>query len=255
MAYGDVKVLVVAPHPDDEALGAGIWLHRHRKEDLHILHVTDGSPRDLGEAHARGLTSRRAYAALRRKEFLCSLPLLAVPPSHCFQMSIVDKETYLHLPSVVGKISALIAKLQPDRVFAPTYEGGHPDHDSAALAVSVARRRGASFEHIEFPLYRAGKGGAMVTQTFLPNARKRGNANDEEILTLSAGERKRKKRILDCHVSQSEMLLHFELDGEPLRHAPEYDFTKPPHPGRLLYEIWNWGISGEQWRERAAAVL
>lgn len=251
MARGDVKVLVVAPHPDDEALGAGIWLNRHREDSLHIVHVTDGSPRDLAEARASGLTSRRAYARLRRHEFLASLPLLGVPRSHCHCLSLVDMETYLNLPSVVEKLSALLAELQPDLVLAPAYEGGHPDHDSAALAVTVIRHRGASFQHLEFPLYHAGNDGRMVTQSFLQVA----GAGPEQVLTLSAREKRRKKQILACHVSQTRMLSNFNFNSEHFRLALEHDFTKPPHPGLLLYEQWGWGISGKQWRERAAAVL
>jgi LmbE family N-acetylglucosaminyl deacetylase len=52
MADDSLVTLLVAAHPDDEILGAGIWLSRRPAESVHILHVTDGSPVDMHEAGA-----------------------------------------------------------------------------------------------------------------------------------------------------------------------------------------------------------
>jgi len=61
-----VTTLVVAAHPDDEIIGAGIWLHRNARESLHILHITDGSPHDMQDARAQGFATREAYSSARR---------------------------------------------------------------------------------------------------------------------------------------------------------------------------------------------
>jgi LmbE family N-acetylglucosaminyl deacetylase len=44
----------------------------------------------------------------------------------------------------------------PDRVYAPSYEGGHPDHDAAhVIAASIVRRRNIDAEAWAFSLYHA----------------------------------------------------------------------------------------------------
>jgi hypothetical protein len=42
---------------------------------------------------------------------------------------------------------------------------------------------------------------------------------------------------------------------ERFRVAPQYDFTRPPHEGRLWYENFNWGTDGATWRKMASQTL
>jgi hypothetical protein len=39
------------------------------------------------------------------------------------------------------------------------------------------------------------------------------------------------------------------------RIPPEYDFTVPPHPGKLHYEKFDWGVDGDRWRALASVAL
>src|ERR1044071_4691952 len=185
------RCLVVAPHPDDETIGAGIWMHRHRHLEIHILHVTDGSPRDLQDASAAGFHSRKAYATARRRELRNALRLTGVDRSRLRVFSYVDKETWLHLTELISRLADLINGLRPNLVLSPDYEGGHPDHDSTAFAVHMARRVSTPFIHREYPLYHANEAGAMVTGEFLP-----GLALPEEIVDFTPAEQTRKQRML-----------------------------------------------------------
>jgi LmbE family N-acetylglucosaminyl deacetylase len=244
------RCLVVAPHPDDETIGAGIWMHRHRHLGIHILHVTDGSPRDLQYARAAGFQSRRAYASARRRELHNALRLTGVDRSRLRVFSYVDKETWLHLAELAGRLAELIAALRPNVVLSPAYEGGHPDHDSTAFAVHMARRVSGPFIHREYTLYHADHNGAMVTGEFLP-----GQAMPEEILNFTSYEQNRKRRMLASFNSQQDILQHFTPACERFRDAPPYDFTRPPHEGTLLYERWCMGITGAAWLSRAKEAL
>ena len=243
--------LIVAPHPDDETLGAGIWLYRNRNKPVHLLHVTDGSPKDLVDARNNGLTSRRAYALRRRQELAKALLLANVPLRRCHEFRCPDREAYLRLPQLIDYLDRLIARLEPVVVFSPAYEGGHPDHDAAALATAMVYKRRRSFVHREFPLYHAGPKGQLLPGKFL--------FHDvdcpEELIVFSESERELKSRMLKCFATQTQMLSQFPVAGERFRRAPAYNFAEAPHPGLLLYESWGWGISGDLWRRQAAAVL
>jgi hypothetical protein len=72
---------------------------------------------------------------------------------------------------------------------------------------------------------------------------------------LSEEERRFKARLFDCYRTQQRVLEAFAIDVERFRPAPRYDFSRPPHAGRLCYENFNWGITAADWRESARAAL
>jgi LmbE family N-acetylglucosaminyl deacetylase len=203
----------VVAHPDDEVLGAGIWLHRQAQCERHILDITDGSPRDRQDARAKGFTTRRGYAQARRNELFAALQMIGSPRGNCHQCEYPDKEAYLHLPELIAAVVALIANWKPSLIVTSAYEGGHPDHDAAAFAVAAVRQTMQSLRVLEFPMYHADGRGEMVTAEFLPTASSAG----EEGLTLSEAERELKSHMVDCFVTQRETLRVFSLDREPLR--------------------------------------
>jgi LmbE family N-acetylglucosaminyl deacetylase len=245
-----LRALVVAPHSDDEVLGAGIWMTRHAGSEIYIAHLTDGSPYDLADAHAVGLSTREEYATARRAEFLDARKLLAVPEAHCLQFPFVDQELWRNLPDLVRELERLLAMLKPDLVLFPAYEGGHPDHDAAAFAVSLASRAGAAFEAWEFPLYHAASGGEMIAGRFVEGVDRPAG----ELISFSSQERDLKRKMVESFSTQLAFLRNFPLEEESFRLMPAYDFTRPPHSGSLLYEQWGWGITGEAWRQRAKAA-
>src|SRR5690242_14956296 len=87
--FGD-RPLVVAAHPDDEAIGAGGLLQR--LPGASVVHVTDGAPRDPSFL-PEGLAKDRAeYAALRRDEAARALALAGIPADRVRSLGIVDQE-------------------------------------------------------------------------------------------------------------------------------------------------------------------
>jgi LmbE family N-acetylglucosaminyl deacetylase len=130
------RVVVVAPHPDDEVLGAGgtIASLATRGTRVFLVAVTDGeasAPERAEELRrVRPLESARAAATLGATPYV----------------------TYsLRLPD--GRVraenveAALVSLLEPsDLVLAPWAHDGHPDHDQVGMAAElVCQRVGASF--------------------------------------------------------------------------------------------------------------
>jgi LmbE family N-acetylglucosaminyl deacetylase len=247
---GGPTVLVVAAHPDDEAVGAGVRLAR--LQTVWLLHLTDGSPRDGVDARAAGFSDQGGYARARRRELLRALRFAGVGADRLYALDLPDQMVSERMIEVAICIRDLVTVLQPEIVLTHPYEGGHPDHDGAAFAVQAAcalcQLRGAMPPLIvEFTSYHAGPRG-MVTSRFLEERGAR-------ILRLSAEERALKRKMLDCYVTQHRVLSWFSDQTESFRPAPVYDFASPPHRGRLWYEWFDWGMDGERWRRLAAGAL
>lgn len=113
------RVLVVAPHPDDETLGAGgvIALHRRHGDAVKVVIVTDGSA-----SRARGVTSVQSMAQRRTKEVTAAVRLLGV-----------SEAILLDLPEGDWEAALLRERLAPlvedaDVVYAPSCVDFHPEH-------------------------------------------------------------------------------------------------------------------------------
>jgi N-acetylglucosamine malate deacetylase 2 len=239
------RVLIVAAHPDDEVIGIGGQLPS--LPQARILHVTDGAPRNGQDVAAHGFADCASYAAARRRELAAALALAGLPTTAAKTLGVPDQEAALHLPDVIRGIADAIAATRAAVVVTHAYEGGHPDHDATALAVHVAVRRSPA-AIIEMAGYHAGPDGIAVGD-FLPHA---GTA--AVMLTLSPARCRLKRRMLDCFVTQRAVLSAFSVGAERLRPASAYDFSRAPHDGRLFYENFPWGLSGERFRQLAAAV-
>jgi LmbE family N-acetylglucosaminyl deacetylase len=75
-------------------------------------------------------------------------------------------------------------------------------------------------------------------------------------IALTPDDRERKAAMLACFATQAETLAQFPVAVcEWFRIAPAYDFTRPPHPGTLWYERFDWGTTGSEWRACAAEAL
>lgn len=244
---GRDSTLLVAAHPDDEVIGAGARLARW--PCLTLVHITDGSPRNMDDARRHGFDTATAYARARRSELESALCAGQVDDCQLLELEIPDQEAALHLVTLTHRLSELIAKLRPQLILTHPYEGGHPDHDACAFALRAACRVSeCSRKLYEFTSYHSWKG-ALRSGEFLSNG-------ENEIFThrLTEEERSRKQTMLSCFRTQHEMLRQFDTSRESFRAAPDYDFTVPPHDGPLYYERYNWSINGRRFRELAASA-
>jgi len=232
------RVLILAPHPDDEVIGAGGQFASMR--DVWVVHITDGAPRNMQDAAEHGFARREDYAAARRQESLAALSLAGIGAGRLLSLGFCDQETVFHLPELKRSLRTLYRELQPDIVLVPAYEGGHPDHDSVAFTAH------AVFPALtEYALYHAGPAGIEIG-TFLDRP-----ATPIETVSLDRAAAAVKRRMLDSFVTQRQTLALFSNSSESFRRAPNYDFAAPPHAGKLYYEYFSWGVNGEQWRELA----
>lgn len=240
----DEPVAVVVAHADDETLWAGAALGRLR--NCRLIHLTDSAPHDMVDAGRLGIGTREDYAALRARELEAALAELAAEP-HRFDYGVADKEAVDHLPELVDRLAADCAGVAA--IVTHPYEGGHPDHDTAALAVRLAAERIGRPAVIEFACYHQ-IGGKRVWAEFATAP-----TSPERVRALSLFERGRIDRALAAHASQKLVFGDWRPELERWRDAPSYDFTRPPPGQAVLYDGFGWEITSDRWRKRARDML
>ena len=134
------RVVVVAPHPDDEILTCGALLHlvAARGDAPLIVAVTDGEASHPGSPVWPPERLRQA----RTDETNAALAHLGIDASRVRRLHIPDGGVTAATPELERQLAAIIA---PGDVVITTWRfDGHPDHESTALACSaVARQTGA----------------------------------------------------------------------------------------------------------------
>jgi LmbE family N-acetylglucosaminyl deacetylase len=244
----DPPIALVLAHPDDEVAGSGALLTRLTQPI--VVHVTDGSPRDLRDARAAGFATREAYAECRRRERGRALAIVEIDGAGILDLGAVDQEASLALAPLVRRMAELFSVLRLSTVVTHPYEGGHPDHDATAFVVHAAgallARDGARPPAIVEQTSYHNRGGTMSVCDFLPG----GPEGVTERLDVETAALKR--RMIDSYVSQRHVLGTFPVAVERHRPAPAVDFLRPPHQGTLWYECFAWGMTGERWRALAA---
>jgi LmbE family N-acetylglucosaminyl deacetylase len=126
---GDARnVLVIAPHPDDEAIGCAgtILLHKRAGARVAVAHVTDGRT-----SRAFGLSADE-MARQRRNE-----------AETCARVLRIDALEWIGLrggewrdEQLTCALEGLMARLGPALVYAPSRVDFHPEHLQVARALS-----------------------------------------------------------------------------------------------------------------------
>lgn len=120
------KVLVVAPHPDDETLGCGGTLLKHRQagDELHWLLVT-GMSLELGYSEQRIAQRELEIEAVARCYGFRETHRLGFPAARLDTVARSD---------LIEKVAAVFKRVQPELVYVPFRGDVHSDHAAAADA-------------------------------------------------------------------------------------------------------------------------
>jgi len=250
-----LRVMVLAAHPDDETLGTGGLLGR--LDDPWVVCLTNGAPRDRRFVPAGAPPSPTSYARLRRRELQRALGVAGVGVDRVLLLDVPDQEAALQLPKLVHRLTTLARGLRPHLLVTHGYEGGHPDHDAAALAARLAvrrleRERGGAPPALAEMLSYHREEERLVADRFFPADTDRWTV----MLRLTPRERRLRRQMLDSYRSQVGTLSQLaDRAWERYRPAPHYDFRRPPHEGPLHYELLGFALDGERWRQLAAEAL
>lgn len=146
---GQTRLLVVAPHPDDETIATGLLIQQVRAAggEVRILLLTAGDnnpwPQRWLERRVRIRDAdRRRWGQRRHAEMLQALQRLGLPASALESMGWPDMGLVGCLlqpeSTAVSTLAAAIGRFGPSLIALPSLDDRHPDHGAAHVLVRLA---------------------------------------------------------------------------------------------------------------------
>lgn len=223
------NILFLIPHPDDEIVAATGYIKKAQRSGskINALYLTTGCvAQDVLWPWKRRYYNN--FVNRRRKEgeevaARLNLTPLAWSPRPA-------RSLWQNLSAIYREIAEAFTLNAIDQIWVPAFEGGNADHDVVNALSSLFRGRCSI---LEFAEYNYAKGHAQ-THTFL-----HANGN-EDVLKLSPPEQNLKKELLSIYQSEKVNLRYIQLQQECCRPLATYHYEKPPHPGTLWYERFQW---------------
>lgn len=110
------KVLIIAVHPDDETLGCGGTLLKHKAsgDEIHWLICTT-------------IDTNHSYYETREKEIEIVSELYSFDSVHNLRLKTMQVDEY-SMSDLVGKISKIINEIKPNIIYLPFKGDVHSDH-------------------------------------------------------------------------------------------------------------------------------
>jgi N-acetylglucosamine malate deacetylase 2 len=232
------RTLLLAAHPDDEAVGAGALLQR--MEEAYVVFCTDGGPKDSYFWKQYG--SREKYVQIRHAEAESAANIAGIKRIEFLDFR--DQELFKNLYPALSALERLILELRPNALLTHAYEGGHPDHDSCAFLAYVLGVR-HKLPVWEMPLYHRNQQG-ICGQEFL-------RSQGSTLIRPTTEELEKKRDMVNAHRSQN--LQSFDLTVERFRPQPSYDFRNPPEAEVINYEAWQWPMKATEVSAAFSALL
>ncbi len=201
------RLLLFAPHPDDESLACSILLQRAVRAGavVRVIYVTDGDdnpwPQRVLERKWRlNATDRRRWGRLRRTEALAALRVLGVNGSATRFLALPDQKLTTMLmcdcQSALDRFAAIIADWGPTDLLVPSISDTHPDH--SALAVMLRLVLSESFSE---PV----AAGHMAVWSYAVHGRSPAFFDRAETICQSRIEAATKLRAIRCHKTQLKL--------------------------------------------------
>jgi LmbE family N-acetylglucosaminyl deacetylase len=201
------NVLVIAPHPDDDAIGCGGTLTRlaARGARVAVTYVTDGSASHLKSerfppAVLRAVREDEARAALRCLGVFGEPQFLRAPDGGLAQLDARARARLIE--AVAARIVAVRAQL----VFAPWLRDPHPDHvvtaEIVAAAFGICARRPQLYWY-----------GVWLPVRGVAADQPEGADIRQCSIGLTAAELARKRAAIMEHRSQTGVLIDDDPDG------------------------------------------
>ncbi len=246
------RTLIVAPHPDDDAIGAGGLIQRAVAGGarVRVVFATDGEnngwpQRIMHKKLVIRRDDRARWGAMRREEALEALARLGVERDAACFLGFPDNKiaglARAGCPRLLDALRAVIDEFLPTLIVSPSSRDLHADH--RALAYFIHRAAGEAMPIVTYVIH----GDSLAERTAVR-------------LHLTPREQLWKRQAIECHKSQlflsRERFLSYARPVESF-YAAEHDAVAVDtltrewkfavrHARRVLFGSYEAGDSGVQ---------
>jgi LmbE family N-acetylglucosaminyl deacetylase len=121
------RVLVVAPHMDDDVIGPGgtLVLHRRLQSEVNVVFCAAGATPEQDRTRKAETREAARFMGFARVEHL----------------NFPEGSMSLHEAAMGEKLAGLLRELAPEQIFCPFVSDHHRDHTAVALALAQAIRQ------------------------------------------------------------------------------------------------------------------
>ena len=232
------RILLLAPHPDDEVLSAGGLLQQavERGAAVRILYATRGENNPWAQrVHERrwhlGPADRARWGSLRWEEVLAALECLGLPGACARPLFLPDQGlTDLLMqgnPALIGALAEEITRWRPTVSLVPATRDTHPDHGALGVAAHFA------LAHSQHP------GPPIRALEYVVHGRREPAPSGSERVSLTRLQRERKRIAILCHRSQLHLrrrfMLGFARDTETFRALSSDRDMNLSHPVQQVF--------------------
>jgi len=136
----DGKVIVFAPHPDDETFGCGGTIAKRIAEGYEVLIVvmTDGRYAFLKLLNIDSDPTPEELKEIRKEEVKRAAKILGVPEENLIFLDFEDGKLQDNIKEAERKVFEILRAHHPIEVYLPYKNDVHPDHQTAYTIVKNA---------------------------------------------------------------------------------------------------------------------
>jgi LmbE family N-acetylglucosaminyl deacetylase len=192
------RVLIIAPHPDDESIGAGGLLLRAKQAgaEVRVIFCTSGDDnpwpqRAIEKRVFISASARLRWAARRRDEARAALRFLLGNDASSVFLNLPDQGVTRVLlrggEQAIATLRAEFAAMRPTLVVLPSADDAHPDHSALHVMARFAF---------------SGALGECRVLTYVVHRRGKAAPWPSLFLRLTAAEVRDKRQAILCHETQ-----------------------------------------------------
>jgi LmbE family N-acetylglucosaminyl deacetylase len=144
------RLMLIAPHPDDESLAAGVVLQKAvaARAAIRVVYATDGDDnpwpqRALEKKWRLTAADRQRWGRLRRREAIAALETLGVQRCDARFLGLPDQgltKLLLHDGRrVAARLAHAITDWSPTHLLVPSIADTHPDHSALGLLLRFVK--------------------------------------------------------------------------------------------------------------------
>jgi LmbE family N-acetylglucosaminyl deacetylase len=142
-SLGKKRIIVFAPHPDDETFGCGGTIAKKISEghEVYIVIMTDGRYAFLNVLGIKNDPTPEDLKEIRLEEVKRATKILGVPEDNLVFLNFVDGTLKDNMKDAEEKVVSILREKGPDEVYFPYRRDGHPDHRAAYKIIKNAIRK------------------------------------------------------------------------------------------------------------------